>query len=85
METASYNGLNLTENIPIFRQTLGFSDETDFPNVLDSWYNTVSEIDMDMVNQAYEAHLFHSHPYDIEYRSKKKIILSNGSMSEQRR
>lgn len=66
------NRENHNDYNPIFRQTLGFSDETDFPNVLDSWYNTVSEIDMDMVNQAYEAHLFHSHPYDIEYRSKKK-------------
>ena len=45
-----------------------------------SWYNTVSELDMDMVNQGYESHLFHSHPYDIEYRSKEKIILSREAL-----
>jgi len=56
----------------IFRESLGYKDENDFPNVLDSWYNTVSDLDMARVTEAYEKHLFGSDPYDIEYRSVKK-------------
>lgn len=56
----------------IFRESLGYKNEKDFPNVLDSWYNTVSDLDMARVTEAYEKHLFGSDPYDIEYRSIKK-------------
>lgn len=65
-----------TNNIynDIFRKALGYQDETDFPNVFESWYKTIAPEDKDEVNRAYNEHLSeHSRkPYDIEFNSVKK-------------
>ena len=54
-----------------FRRMLGYSSETDFPNVLDSWAAKLHPTDKDRVIAAFVAHLTdHSGrtPYDIEYQ-----------------
>ena len=54
-----------------FRRLLGYSSETDFPNVLDSWASRLHPTDKDRVIAAFVAHLTdHSGrtPYDIEYQ-----------------
>jgi len=58
-----------------FRQMLGFTDEKDFPNVLDSWASRLHAKEKDQVLAAFAAHLNdHSGktPYDIEYRLQRK-------------
>ena len=52
-----------------FRTMLGFTDEHDFPNVLESWSSRLHAEDKDRVLTAFAAHLNdHSGatPYDIE-------------------
>ena len=59
------------------RKMLGFRDETDFPNVLDSWASRIHSEDHEWVLQAFADHLNdHSGrtPYNIEYR----LILKSG-------
>jgi PAS domain S-box-containing protein len=54
-----------------FRRLLGFSDEQDFPNVLESWASRLHREDKDRVLSAFAAHLTDRSgrtPYDIEYR-----------------
>lgn len=58
-----------------FRWMLGFRDEQDFPNILDSWASRLHPEDKDWVMQALLDHLMdHSGktPYDIEYRLQLK-------------
>jgi PAS domain S-box-containing protein len=58
-----------------FRNLLGFRDETDFPNVLNSWAGRIHPEDADRVVAAFGAHLTdHSGrtPFNIEYRLLKK-------------
>ncbi|MCL2029140.1 MAG: PAS domain-containing protein [Deltaproteobacteria bacterium] len=58
-----------------FRNLLGFSDETDFPNVLGSWINQLHPEDKDESLDHLEKHLLDttgSTPYDKEYRLLKK-------------
>jgi PAS domain S-box-containing protein len=60
-----------------FRQLLGYTDERDFPNVLDSWASRLHPADKDRVLAAFRAHLVDTSgrtPYDIEYR----LALRNG-------
>jgi PAS domain S-box-containing protein len=58
-----------------FRQMLGFSDERDFPNVLDSWSSRLHPNDADWVLKAFAAHLDDRSgrtPYDVEYQLRMK-------------
>jgi methyl-accepting chemotaxis protein len=60
-----------------FRQMLGFRDEKDFPDVLDSWASRLHPRDKERVLEAFARHLNdHSDrtPYDIEYQ----LQLKNG-------
>jgi PAS domain-containing protein len=60
-----------------FRHLLGFSDEQDFPNVLDSWASRLHPEDRERVFTAFKAHLMDRSgdtPYDIDYR----LMLKNG-------
>ncbi|MBI3144955.1 MAG: PAS domain-containing methyl-accepting chemotaxis protein [Pseudogulbenkiania sp.] len=58
-----------------FRQLLGFTDERDFPDVLDSWASRLHPDDKAAVLQAFGAHLNDRSgqtPYDVEYRLQCK-------------
>lgn len=58
-----------------FRKLLGFRDETDFPNILDSWGSRLHRDDKDRTFAAFAAHLKDKSgqtPYDIEYRLQLK-------------
>ncbi|WP_172255696.1 methyl-accepting chemotaxis protein [Saccharibacillus deserti] len=60
-----------------FRAMVGFRDEKDFPNVLDSWASRLHPEDYHWVLQAFADHLLDhtgKTPYDIEYR----LQLKNG-------
>ena len=60
---------------PEFRQLLGFSDESDFPNLLHSWSSRLHPEDHDRTVAAFTAHMCDrtgKTPYDIEYRLKTK-------------
>lgn len=58
----------------IFRKSLGYQDENDFPNVFDSWYNTIAPNEVETVTNVYQEHFSGQtrEPYDIEYQSIKK-------------
>jgi PAS domain S-box-containing protein len=58
-----------------FRKLLGFQDERDFPNVLDSWGSRLHHTDKDRTFAAFAAHLKDRSgrtPYDIEYQLRMK-------------
>ncbi|MCL2603931.1 MAG: ATP-binding protein [Defluviitaleaceae bacterium] len=58
-----------------FRHMLGFNDEQDFPNILDSWSSRLHPDDKERTVNAFAAHMLDKTgktPYDIEYRCKKK-------------
>lgn len=58
-----------------FRRLLGFENEQDFPNVLDSWASRLHPEDKERVVSAFAAHLSDRTgrtPYDLEYRLQKK-------------
>ena len=58
-----------------FRQMVGFSSVTDFPNVLSSWSDRLHPDDKERTLNAFGAHLTDKSgrtPYDLEYRMKKK-------------
>lgn len=58
-----------------FRAMLGFTDENDFPNVLNSWASRLHPDDADGVLAAFGEHLNDYSgrtPYDIEYRLQMK-------------
>jgi PAS domain S-box-containing protein len=60
-----------------FRSLLGFQDERDFPNVLESWSSRLHPRDKDWVLQAFAKHLTDhtgKTPYDVEYQ----LALKNG-------
>jgi signal transduction histidine kinase/DNA-binding response OmpR family regulator len=60
-----------------FRQMLGFSDESDFPNMLHSWSGRLHPEDKKKTLDAFAAHINDrtgKTPYDIEYR----LMLING-------
>ncbi|MCL2018808.1 MAG: response regulator [Oscillospiraceae bacterium] len=58
-----------------FRHMLGFSDESDFPNILQSWSERLHPDDYEKTLNAFEAHLTDytgQIPYDVESRIKMK-------------
>jgi PAS domain S-box-containing protein len=58
-----------------FRRMLGYTDERDFPNVLDSWASRLHPEDHDWVLNAFASHLTDRSgrtPYDVKYRLKLK-------------
>ena len=58
-----------------FRQLLGFSNETDFPNALGSWSDRLHPDDKNRTLAAFASHILDTTgktPYDIEYRLLKK-------------
>lgn len=60
---------------PKFRTMLGFTDESDFPNVLGSWANRLHPDDKERTLTAFAAHLNDRSgktPYDIEYQLQRK-------------
>lgn len=62
---------------PQFRKTLGFSNESDFPNVLSSWSDRLHPEDKEMALQAFADHLTDYSgrtPFNIDYR----LQLKNG-------
>nr|WP_322907269.1 PAS domain-containing protein [Paenibacillus sp. SGZ-1009] len=60
---------------PQFRQTLGFQDERDFPNILSSWSDRLHPEDKEMALDAFAAHL-NDHtgrtPFAVDYRLQLK-------------
>ena len=60
-----------------FRKMLGFSDESDFPNLLSSWSDRLHPDDKARTLEAFAAHITDmtgKTPYDIEY----KLMTKNG-------
>ncbi len=60
---------------PKFRELLGYSDTTDFPDRLESWSRSVHPEDLDWVNEAFSAHVQDvtgNTPYSVEYRMQTK-------------
>jgi len=58
-----------------FRLLLGYTDEKDFPNVLNSWASLLHPEDSDVVMDLFSKHLMDTTgktPYDIKYRLKTK-------------
>ncbi|MCL2852258.1 MAG: PAS domain-containing protein [Defluviitaleaceae bacterium] len=58
-----------------FRWMLGFTDESDFPNVFDSVLGCIHLDDIEPVLGAFEKHILDRTgkiPYDVEYRMRKK-------------
>jgi PAS domain S-box-containing protein len=58
-----------------FRSLLGFTDENDFPNVLESWIERLHPEDRENVVNAFAKHILDrtgKTSYDAEYRIKKK-------------
>ncbi|MCL2119798.1 MAG: PAS domain S-box protein [Planctomycetaceae bacterium] len=58
-----------------FRQLLGFSNETDFPNVLHSWSDRLHPEEKERTLDGFRKHLLDltgKTPYDVEYRLLKK-------------
>src|SRR5258706_18539 len=58
-----------------FRKLLGYKDESDFPNVLDSWGSLLHPDDKDITFEAFGAHLMDKTgktPFDLEYQCKTK-------------
>lgn len=60
---------------PQFRKLLGYNDERDFPNVMNSWVNSLHPEDKDMALDAFAKHVNdHSGrtPYLLDYRLRLK-------------
>ncbi len=58
-----------------FRRLLGYKNESDFPNVLNSWASKLHPEDKDRTLKAFNAHLMDYSgrtPYELEYRLKHK-------------
>jgi len=58
-----------------FRAMLGFNDENDFPNIINSFHNCLHPDDFERVTGAIAAHMMDTTgktPYNIEYRVIKK-------------
>jgi len=58
-----------------FRKMLGYENETDFPDVLDSWASRLHPLDKDWVLNAFASHMTDysgKTPYDVEYRLQMK-------------
>ena len=60
---------------PQFRQTLGFQDERDFPNVMSSWSDRLHPEDAPRVMDTFKNHLMDFSgrtPFDLDYRLQLK-------------
>lgn len=55
-----------------FRELLGYANEKDYPNRLESWSDGLHPEDRDKTLAAFEAHLELAKPYDVEYRLKTR-------------
>jgi PAS domain S-box-containing protein len=58
-----------------FRQMLGYKDEEDFPNILDSWASRLHPNDKEWVLKAFSDHMTDysgNTPYDVEYQLQLK-------------
>ncbi|CAM4024411.1 methyl-accepting chemotaxis protein [Lederbergia lenta] len=70
------NGVPAKSNVynQIFRKSLGYQDERDFPNTFESWYNTIAADEVNDVTSVYQEHFSSKtrKPYDIEYQGIKK-------------
>ena len=69
------NPMNIFTWSDEFRHMLGFTDETDFPNLLGSWADRLHPDDKERVLDAFEKHMTDKTgktPYDVEYRLMKK-------------
>ncbi len=55
-----------------FRELLGYENEEDYPNKLESWSDGLHPDDRDATLGAFEDHLKNGKPYDVEYRLKTK-------------
>jgi PAS domain S-box-containing protein len=69
------NPLNTFRWSQEFRDLLGFKDENDFPNVLNSWAGQLHPDDSDRVVGAFAAHMTDRSgrtPFELEYRLRKK-------------
>ena len=55
-----------------FRELLGYRNEEDYPNRLESWSDGLHPEDRDETLDAFSAHLERAKPYDVEYRLKTK-------------
>lgn len=70
-----FNRNNISNWSDEFRHLIGYSNERDFPNVLDSWSNRLHPNDFDWVMEAFSKHLTDRSgktPCDIVYRLKIK-------------
>ena len=56
----------------MFRSQLGFENEQDFPNEMESWTNTIYDSDRERVRAAYYACLDGGPDYDVTYLMRKK-------------
>lgn len=70
------NGVPSETNVynHIFRESLGYQDEKDFPNLFESWYNSIAPDELETVTAAFQDHYSGAtkKPYDIEFKSVKK-------------
>ena len=55
-----------------FRHMLGFRDESDFPNVIESWSNQLHPEDKAEATAALGIHIRDRTPYNVKYRIAKK-------------
>ncbi|MDP8203390.1 MAG: PAS domain S-box protein [Candidatus Tenebribacter mawsonii] len=51
-----------------FRELLGYKDEQDYPNKLESWSDGLHPDDSKATLKAFKSHLENGTPYDVEYR-----------------
>ncbi|WP_010094957.1 PAS domain-containing methyl-accepting chemotaxis protein [Ornithinibacillus scapharcae] len=58
----------------IFRESLGYKNEEDFPNIFQSWYDSVALDEVESVTDAFQKHYLGEtkKPYDLEYMGVKK-------------
>ena len=75
MEFDEDGNMTSVEWSPEFRKMIGFEDESDFPNKLESWSNLLHPDDRDAVLKEYNdtiADYSGQKNYDVEYRLKVK-------------
>jgi diguanylate cyclase (GGDEF)-like protein len=74
-EVDPFNPDNVNVYSDRFRYLIGYSDETDFPNILSSWAGKLHPEDADEIFNAFVAHLYDTTgntPFHTEYRLLKK-------------
>ena len=74
------NNVNVIQWSDEFRDLLGFTDENDFPNIINSFHDCLHPEDFERVTNAIASHMLDTTgntPYDIEYR----VIKKNGDIA----